>query len=470
MLSKNLESTLHKALALAKEYKHEYATLEHLLLALLEDPDVITVMNECATNKDRLVEQLHCFLSSELQVIILKNVKESKPTEGFQRVVHRAAIQVHALGKEEINGVNVLSELFSEQDSYAVSFLNEQKLTRERVTQFMSHLMVNTEVSGKVNNLDLARPKIQGSFSTATNHPEKKDSNDPLEKYCVNFNKLGSEHKIDTLVGRDIEIERMVEVLSRRSKNNPLLIGSPGVGKTAIVEGLALYLSSKDAPEALKGATVYSLDMGLLVAGTRFRGDFEERLKQVIDKIQTIPGSILFIDEIHTIIGAGSSSQGGGMDAANILKPILARGDLRCVGATTFKEYKNYLEKDVALARRFQKIMIDEPSEEVAIAMLMGLKPLYEKHHNVEYSEQAIEAAVLLSNRYINDRSLPDKAVDVMDEAGAYCRINNKNKVTEEDIENIIVKIVHIPVKSIAQDDSEQVMELANKLKSYIFG
>ncbi len=471
MLSKNLETTLHRALSVAKEHKHEFATLEHLLLSLLEDPDVQEVLQKYSTDTKQLTERVNFFLSHELQDIILKEVLESKPSAAFQRVVHRAAIHVHALGAHEITGANILAEIFAEKDSYAALFLIEQNITRLEVLQSISQNMVkaNTANSSASPVMDVAFADTKTKKTTTSHLSKEEESTDILNKYCVNLNKLALEHKVDILVGRDVEVERLIEVLCRRSKNNPLLIGDPGVGKTAIVEGLALYLSTDKVPDALKGATVLALDLGSLVAGTKYRGDFEDRLKQVVKRVQEIPSSILFIDEIHTIIGAGST-QGGSLDAGNLLKPLLARGALRCIGATTFKEYQNYFEKDAALARRFQKIIVDEPSCEVAIAMLKGLKPFYEKHHNVKYSEEALEEAVNLSSRYINDRKLPDKAIDVIDEAGSRCKLDKKSIVTVDDIEAIIAKITHIPNKTVAQDDLEQVIGLAAKLKTFIFG
>ena len=368
MLSKNLEQTLHNALNSAKEYKHEYAGLEHLLLALTTDPDALKALNECKANLGDLTKKIEHFLSADLQKIILPEVLESKPTAGVQRVLHRAAVRVRALGQEEITGIHVLSELFSEKESYAVSFLHEQKITHEKIIQYISSNMVK-------NNAGTFNAQSEGLALGSVS--ESSANEDPLVKYCINLNKLALEHKIDALIGREDEISRSVEVLCRRTKNNPLLVGEPGVGKTAIAEGLAVYVTSDKAPEVLKDAVIYSLDLGLLIAGTRFRGDFEERLKQVINRAQEQPMAILFIDEIHTLIGAGSNN-GGAMDAGNILKPVLARGALRCIGATTFKEYQNHFEKDAALVRRFQKITIEEPDIEMAVEMLKGLKPFYE--------------------------------------------------------------------------------------------
>lgn len=466
MLSKTLESTLSYALDAAKEYKHEYATLEHLLLALIEDKDAQNTLLSCKVNLDSLNARLDNFLSNDLQEIILKTVKKSKPTSGFQRVIHKASMSANKANKKEINGTNILAAIFSEQDSYAVLFLNEQKVTLKAIEKQLKHPNLNSSDSSGINfsNLEYKQPE---------NSTDNQIS-EVINKYCINLNEMALEKKIDTLIGRDSEIERVIEVLCRRNKNNPLIVGEPGVGKTAIVEGLASLLAEEKVNDALKGAVIYSLDMGSLVAGTKYRGDFEERLKQVINKIQSLPSAILFIDEIHTIIGAGSNN-GGSLDAGNLLKPMLARGSLRCVGSTTFKEYQNHFEKDAALARRFQKVIVDEPPYKIAIEMLKGLKSFYENHHNIKYEDDAIEAAVILSDRYINDRRLPDKAIDVMDEAGARIKLNKKNSkdkaiVTERDIENIIAKIVHIPSKTISQNESEIIQGLEEELMSQIFG
>jgi ATP-dependent Clp protease ATP-binding subunit ClpA len=458
MLSQSLEETLHRALLLAKEYKHEYATLEHLLLALIEDQDAREVFEECKINVKLLADRIEKFLNNDLQQMLLGEIVESRPTAGFQRVIHKAAMRVDAAKKPEIKGSDLLAEIFSEQDSYAVLFLTEKKLTRQMVLNCLN---------------DLPKQEFLKK-ATSSSVQAKEGSNNPLDLYCTNLNMLALEHKMDTLVGRQDEVDRVIEVLCRRNKNNPLLVGEPGVGKTAIVEGLASYLVSDEVNPALKGAVIYSLDMGALVAGTKYRGDFEERLKQVIAKLQELAFAILFIDEIHTIIGAGSNN-GGSLDAGNLLKPMLARGGLRCVGSTTFKEYQNYFEKDAALARRFQKIVIEEPSIEEAIDMLKGLQSFYEKHHNVEYEKKAIEAAVRLSARYINDRRLPDKAIDVIDEAGSYAKLNEDNisskvLIDVDDIENIIAKMANIPTKTISQKESERILGLEAILKSQVFG
>jgi ATP-dependent Clp protease ATP-binding subunit ClpA len=490
MLSKNLELSLHRALNIAREYKHEYATLEHLLLSLTEDPDARSALKGCSVDIFLLCEKLKNFLFNELSALVLRDVKESKPTAGFQRAVHRAAIHVHALGKQEITGGNVLAEIFSEQESYAVLFLTEQNITRHDVMNYISKGVVKYggQPSDDSQNNDrgyISKPTtnpthhISSSFngddeaSAFLDKDDMKESQSSLAKYCVNLNKLALEQKVDVLIGRDSEIERTIEVLCRRSKNNPLFVGEPGVGKTAIAEGLALKLAYNQVPEALKGTAIYSLDMGALVAGTRYRGDFEERIKLVIKEIQKLPSAILFIDEIHTIIGAGSTN-GSALDAGNLLKPALARGLFRCIGSTTFKEYQNHFEKDQALARRFQKIIIEEPSVDSAINMLDGLKYHYESHHNVKYTKEAIKAAVILSERYMNDRRLPDKAIDVIDEAGAHQKLHSKSKKVKnigmKEIEETVSKIVNIPANSLSEGDSKKLKNLERDLKALVFG
>ncbi|MEK6734828.1 MAG: AAA family ATPase [Pseudomonadota bacterium] len=461
MLSKSLEDSLHRALDIAKEYKHEFATLEHLLLALLEESQILELLTKLSVNIEDLNKKLRFFLSSDLQDIVLKQVKESKPSPAFQRVIHKSAIQAHSMKDDKISELNVLAEIFLEKDSYAALFLTELNISRKDIIDQINRSSISNQLSPK---------NLEDKKTTVSTALTKEDaSSDILEKYCINLNKLALENKIDALIGRDSEIDRVIEVLARRSKNNPLLVGEPGVGKTAIAEGLALQLSKDNVPDAIKGSIIYSLDLGLLVAGTRFRGDFEERLKQVIKKVQETPNSILFIDEIHTIIGAGTT-QGGSLDAGNLLKPALARGNLRCIGSTTFKEFQSHFEKDPALTRRFQKVVVDEPDCDVAIAMLNGLKSYYENYHNVVYKDNAISEAVHLSHRYINDRRLPDKAIDIIDEAGSYCKLHNIKLVTVAEIENIVAKISHIPNNTISQSESEQIIALADKLKKVIFG
>jgi ATP-dependent Clp protease ATP-binding subunit ClpA len=460
MFSPNFELTLKRTFNIAKEYKHEYATLEHLLLALTEDPDANGALLKLSTNLALLTQKLKQFLSNQLQEIILQDVEESKPSMALQRVIHKSAISVNAVGTSEISGINVLAEIFSESDSFAALFLTEMGISKKDI---LKKYAIST---GAVRAGGLT---TQALGSKSLEQPKTNQQTDALNLYCINLNKLAQEQKIDSVIGREEEIERVIEVLSRRTKNNPLLVGDPGVGKTAIAEGLALNIVKNKVPDMLKDFQVFSLDLGALVAGTRFRGDFEERLKQVIASLLEIPNSILFIDEIHTIIGAGSN-QGGSLDAGNILKPLLARGALRCMGATTFKEFQTYFEKDAALVRRFQKIVVEEPSTEESIAMLKGLKQYYEKHHNVIYEEQALEDAVNLSNRYISDRKLPDKAFDVIDEAGAHCRLKNLKTVTCDIIDVVIAKMANLPSATVAQEDSEQIIELAINLKKVIYG
>jgi ATP-dependent Clp protease ATP-binding subunit ClpA len=448
MLSQNLESTLHKALALAKHHRHEYATLEHLLLALTEDADAAPVLRGVGVNLEGLQTALMDFVAQDLAGLVVDHVEEVRPTAGFQRVVHRAAIHVQSAGRQEVNGANVLVSLFSERESHAVYFLAEQEVSRKDVVNYIAHGVVKY---GDFSRVSLPRSEHKeealddGSirYSAAKEETGGENAKDPLSLYCQNLNKKASAGKTDILVGREKEIERTVQILCRRTKNNPLLVGEAGVGKTAIAEGLALRITRGEVPQVLKNAIIFSLDMGSLLAGTRYRGDFEERMKAVIKAIEKLPGAILFIDEIHTIIGAGSTS-GGALDACNLLKPALARGALKCIGSTTFKEYNQTIEKDRALARRFQKIDVMEPSAEDAVKILRGLKPYYEEHHSVRFQPAAIEAAVELSVRYIHDRKLPDKAIDVIDEAGAAQMLlpehKRKKTIGVKEIEEIIAK------------------------------
>lgn len=475
MLSKNLEMSLHRALAVAREYHHEYATLEHLLLALSEDPDANSVMHGCGVNLLQLRERLRSFLSNELAALIVHGEVEAKPTAGFQRVIHRAAIHVHSSGKSEVTGANVLAEIFSERESHAVYFLHEQSLTSLDVMNYISHGVVKFgEYAPEDTAPSLSEPEKEANFSEA---PQKErhaaDAPNALANYCINLNKRAEQNKIDILVGREKEIERTIEVLCRRIKNNPLYVGEPGVGKTAIAEGLALRIVRKNVPEALRHAVIFSLDMGALVAGTRYRGDFEERVKAVISEIEKLPQAILFVDEIHTIIGAGATS-GGSLDAGNLLKPALARGAFRCMGSTTYKEFQTYFEKDRALARRFQKIDVEEPDVENTIKILRGLKPYYEEHHNIRYTAGALKAAAVLSERYITDRHLPDKAIDVIDEAGAHQNLVPGNKrrrtITVKEIEDIVAKIARIPAKTLSTNEAERLKNLEKDLKDTIYG
>ncbi len=453
MLSRNLEQTLHRALSLASERRHEYATLEHLLLGLADDTDAAAVLRACGVDLDKLRTDLAEFLDKDLAGLATDRTGDPKPTAGFQRVVQRAAIHVQSSGRDEVTGANVLVALFSERESHAVYFLQLQDMTRLDAVNFISHGIAKAPGRGS------ARP-AQGSNAQSggdgAHEPEREEKpsrrgQDALSNYCVNLNKKAMAGKIDPLIGREPEIERTIQILCRRTKNNPLYVGDPGVGKTAIAEGLAKRIVEGDVPEVLAKSTIFALDMGALLAGTRYRGDFEERLKAVVTELENQAGAILFIDEIHTVIGAGATS-GGAMDASNLLKPALASGTLRCIGSTTYKEFRNYFEKDRALVRRFQKIDVNEPSLEDTVKILRGLKTNYEKHHKVRYTDEAIRAAVELSAKYINDRKLPDKAIDVIDEVGASRMLLPENKrrktVTLKDVEEIVAKIARIPPKA----------------------
>ncbi len=472
MLSRNLEQTLHRALALASDRRHEYATLEHLLLALAEDTDAATVLRACGVDLDKLRQDLAEFLDKDLSGLATDRAGEPKPTAGFQRVVQRAAIHVQSSGRDEVTGANVLVALFSERESHAVYFLQLQDMTRLDAVNFISHGIA--KAPGRAAQRPVQGAKEEGSSDS----PEREEKQgrrgqDALGTYCVNLNKKAISGKIDPLIGRDSEIERTIQILCRRTKNNPLYVGEPGVGKTAIAEGLAKRIVEGDVPEVLAKSTIFSLDMGALLAGTRYRGDFEERLKAVVTELEAQPGAVLFIDEIHTVIGAGATS-GGAMDASNLLKPALASGTLRCIGSTTYKEYRNYFEKDRALVRRFQKIDVNEPNLEDAVKILRGLKTNYEKHHKVRYTDEAIRGAVELSVKYINDRKLPDKAIDVIDEVGASRMLQPESKrrkiVTLKDVEEIVAKIARIPPKSVSTDDKETLRNLERDLKAMVFG
>ena len=481
MISHNLENTIRNALEIAQKQRHEYATLEHLLLALTEDADASPVLRGVGVNIAELKRTLIEFMSSELSSLVVDHVDEARPTAGFQRVVHRAAIHVQSAGKHEVNGANVLVAMFSERESHAVFFLQEQDVSRLDVVNYISHGIVKF---GDITHLALPRDHTEqemedGSIrytagkEQATSANAAEDAKDPLTLYCVNLNKKAQSGKTDILIGREREIERTVQILCRRTKNNPLLVGEAGVGKTAIAEGLALRVTRGEVPQVLRNAVIFSLDMGALLAGTRYRGDFEERMKAVIKSIEKLPGAVLFIDEIHTIMGAGSTS-GGALDACNLLKPALARGSLRCMGSTTFKEYNNTIEKDRALARRFQKIDVMEPTVEDSIKILRGLKPYYEEHHNVRFLPAALEAAVELSSRYIHDRKLPDKAIDVIDEAGAAQMLlpegKRKKTITVREIEDVVAKMARMPSKTVSLDDAEQLRNLEKNLKLTVFG
>jgi ATP-dependent Clp protease ATP-binding subunit ClpA len=466
MLSRNLEQTLHRALALATERRHEYATLEHLLLSLAEDQDAQPVLKACGVDIERLRRDVTDFVNRELDSLRLAERMDPKPTAGFQRVVQRSVIHVQSSGREEVTGANVLVALFSERESHAVYYLQLQEMTRLDAVNYISHGIAKVPGEAK-------RRPPQGADEENAGEKMVRKGHEALEAYCVDLNKKAAEGRIDPLIGREAEIERTIQILCRRSKNNPLYVGDPGVGKTAIAEGLARRIVMGEVPDVLKDAVIYALDMGALLAGTRYRGDFEERLKNVINELEATPGAVLFIDEIHTVVGAGATS-GGSMDASNILKPSLASGTLRCIGSTTYKEYRNHFEKDRALVRRFQKIDIHEPSVEDTIKILKGLKPYFEAHHRVHYTNEALRVAVELAARFINDRKLPDKAIDVIDEVGAARMIlpphKRRTTVTVRDVEEVVAKIARIPPKSVSRDDRKALQNLDRDLATVVFG
>jgi ATP-dependent Clp protease ATP-binding subunit ClpA len=470
MLSRNLEKTLHRALAYANERRHEYATLEHLLLALTEDQDAVAVLRACTVDVEKLRRDLLGYVDNELKNLESSHVEDAKPTASFQRVLQRAAIHVQSSGREEVTGANVLVAMFAERESHAVYFLQEQDMTRFDAVNYISHGIAKAPGRSETR-------RVQGTDEEERSGTEKqqqqKRGHDALDAYCVNLNKKAKNGKIDPLIGRENEVDRTIQILCRRSKNNPLYVGDPGVGKTAIAEGLARRIVQKEVPEVLLNATIYALDMGALLAGTRYRGDFEERLKAVLSELESMPGAVLFIDEIHTVIGAGATS-GGAMDASNLLKPALASGAIRCIGSTTYKEYRNYFEKDRALVRRFQKIDINEPTVEDSVKILRGLKPYYERHHKVRYTADALRAAVELSHRYIGDRKLPDKAIDVIDEVGAAQMLVPEGKrrktITAKEVEAVIATMARIPPKSVSRDDKEVLKNLDRDLKTMVFG
>ncbi|MBL8641500.1 MAG: ATP-dependent Clp protease ATP-binding subunit ClpA [Alphaproteobacteria bacterium] len=467
MLSRNLEQTLHKALALATEKAHEYATLEHLLMSLTFDPDALAVLRACGVVVPDLQQQIESYLESDLAYLVNPQASEAKPTTAFQRVLQRAAIHVQSSGREEVTGANVIVALFSERESHAVYFLQNQEMTRFDAVNYISHGIAKVPGAN-----DGARSIPQGADDLQSDEKPVRMGKEALDAYCVNLNQKARNGKIDPLIGREKEVDRTIQILCRRAKNNPLYVGDPGVGKTAIAEGLAKKIEDQDVPEVLTGCTIFSLDMGALLAGTRYRGDFEERLKAVITELQAMDNVVLFIDEIHTLIGAGATS-GGAMDASNLLKPALANGGLRCIGSTTYKEYRSQFEKDRALARRFQKIDVEEPSIDDAIRILKGLKPYYEEHHKVKYTAEAIKAAVELSVRYIGDRKLPDKAIDIIDEVGAAQMLlpvaKRKKTIGIKDIENVIAAIARIPSKAVSKDDKTVLMNLERDLKTMVF-
>ncbi|NDB66968.1 MAG: ATP-dependent Clp protease ATP-binding subunit ClpA [Methylocystaceae bacterium] len=472
--TRNLKQSLDRALASAREHHHEYATLEHLLLSLIEDADAAAVLRACSVDSDLLAKNLRDYIENELNNLINEDADECKPTAGFQRVIQRAIISVQSSGREDVSGANVLVALFAERESHAVYFLQEQDMTRYDAVNYISHGIAKrpglSDASRSPRGADDEQDRADGRDGRE-GETRKKES--ALEAYCVNLNKKADDGGIDPLIGREAEVLRTIQVLCRRHKNNPLLVGDPGVGKTAIAEGLARKIIKAEVPEVLLTATVFALDMGALLAGTRYRGDFEERLKQVVKEIETHKDAILFIDEIHTVIGAGATS-GGAMDASNLLKPALAQGALRCIGSTTYKEYRQYFEKDRALVRRFQKIDINEPTITDAIEIIKGLKPYFEEFHKVKYTTDAIKSAVELSARFIHDRKLPDKAIDVIDESGAAQMLlpENKRKKTigQKEIETTIATMARIPPKSVSKDDTEVLANLDESLKRVVYG
>ncbi len=465
--SKSLESALHRALEHANERHHEYATLEHLLLALLDDRDAAAVLRACNVEVDALRVRVTEYIDGELGELIVKGSTEAQPTTGFQRVIHRAVVHVQSSGREEVTGANVLVAIFAERESHAAFFLQEQEMTRFDAVQYISHGIA------KRPGMSEPRPVRGVDEDQGGDSDEKKPGQDALNTYCVNLNKKARDGKIDPLIGREAEVLRTIQILCRRQKNNPLFVGDPGVGKTAIAEGLARKIIRGEVPEVLRGATIFSLDMGALLAGTRYRGDFEERLKAVMKEIENYPGAILFIDEIHTVIGAGATS-GGAMDASNLLKPALQSGTLRCIGSTTYKEYRQHFEKDRALVRRFQKIDVKEPTIEDSIAILKGLKPYFEDFHKLKYTNEAVKAAVELSAKYIHDRKLPDKAIDVIDETGASQMLvpegKRKKKITVKEIEATVATMARIPPKTVTKSDAEVLSNLEKDLKRLVFG
>ena len=468
--SNTLEQAIHGALALANARRHELATLEHLLLALIDEPDAAKVMRACSVNLDDLRRTLVEFIDDDLSTLVTDvEGSEAVPTAAFQRVIQRAAIHVQSSGRTEVTGANVLVAIFAERESNAAYFLQEQDMTRYDAVNFIAHGVAKDPSFGETRPVTGATE--EEAKPAAAEGGDAKES--ALSKYCVDLNAKSRKGDVDPLIGRHAEVERCIQVLCRRRKNNPLLVGDPGVGKTAIAEGLALKIVRGETPAVLAKSTIYSLDMGALLAGTRYRGDFEERLKAVMKEMEDHADAILFIDEIHTVIGAGATS-GGAMDASNLLKPALQGGKLRCMGSTTYKEFRQHFEKDRALARRFQKIDVNEPSVEDTVKILMGIKSYFEDHHDLRYTNDAIKAAVELSARYIHDRKLPDKAIDVIDEAGAAQHLVTESKrrktIGAKDIEAVVAKIARIPPKSVSKDDSEVLRDLEKSLKRVVFG
>ncbi|MDY7537923.1 ATP-dependent Clp protease ATP-binding subunit ClpA [Undibacterium sp. RTI2.1] len=465
MIAQELEVSLHMAFVEARQARYEFITVEHLLLALLDNPSAAEVMRACAVNIEDLRKSLSNFISDNTPTVPGTSEVDTQPTLGFQRVIQRAIMHVQSAsnGKKEVTGANVLVAIFGEKDSHAVYYLHQQGVTRLDVVNFISHgVRKDQQTEPQKSSEGGEEPQTEG---------QQKEN--PLDQFTQNLNKAAAEGRIDPLIGRDSEVERVIQILCRRRKNNPLLVGEAGVGKTAIAEGLAWRITQNDVPEILQNSIVYSLDMGALLAGTKYRGDFELRLKGVLKQLKDNPTGILFIDEIHTIIGAGSAS-GGTLDASNLLKPALSNGQLKCIGATTYTEYRGVFEKDHALARRFQKIDVNEPTIEQTVQILRGLKSKFEEHHNVKYSASALTTAAELSARFINDRHLPDKAIDVIDEAGAAQRVLPKSKqkktIGKADIEDIIAKIARIPPQTVNQDDRSKLKTIDRDLKNVVFG
>ncbi len=465
--AESLEKTLHNALRFAAERDHEYAALEHLLLALVDDQHAAEVMTSCGVALDDLRNAVTHYIDHELDSLKTGDGGDPTPTSGFQRVVQRAILHVQSSGRDEVTGANVLVALFSERESYAVYFLQQQDMSRLDAVSFLSHGV------GKGGQPAAETPKAEKETAAREPKGDKNKKESALDQYTVNLNNKAKDGRVDPLIGRHAEVDRTIQILCRRSKNNPLYVGDPGVGKTAIAEGLARKIIEGDVPEVLLPAVIYSLDMGALLAGTRYRGDFEERLKAVVSELEEMPDAILFIDEIHTVIGAGATS-GGAMDASNLLKPALSGGQIRCIGSTTYKEFRNHFEKDRALLRRFQKIDVIEPTIEDSIKILAGLRTAFEAHHGVKYTPDAIKAAVELSARYINDRKLPDKAIDVIDEVGAMQMLvapsKRRKTITTKEIEQVIATMARIPPKTVSSDDKRVLETLEADLKRVVFG
>ncbi|MEM7528633.1 MAG: ATP-dependent Clp protease ATP-binding subunit ClpA [Pseudomonadota bacterium] len=472
-LTQTLEEAIHRAIGLANARRHELATLEHLLLALVDEPDAARVMRACSVDLGDLRATLTRFVDNELDTLVFEGEgSEAAPSTGFQRVIQRAAIHVQSSGRSEVTGANVLVAIFNERESHAAFFLQEQDMTRYDAVNYLSHGVAKDPAFGEqraVRGADDAEEEKESRPSSK----EEKNEDSALGKFCVDLNSKARRGGVDPLIGREDEVERCIQVLCRRRKNNPLLVGDPGVGKTAIAEGLAKKIVEEQVPDVLAGSTIFSLDMGALLAGTRYRGDFEERLKSVIKELEEHPDAVLFIDEIHTVIGAGATT-GGAMDASNLLKPALQSGTLRCMGSTTYNEFRQHFEKDRALSRRFQKIDVTEPTIDDSVKILRGLKPFFEEHHDVRYTSEAIKSAVELSARYINDRKLPDKAIDVIDEAGAAQHLvppaKRRKTITPKEIEGVVSKIARIPPKTVSKTDAETLRDLESNLKRVVFG